>query len=166
MPRPTTSIATLRRILQQELQTGKSLVSLAEEASAIIIAGEAEKRPALEARQRQVLELQRVQEAGRIAATRDLARGLGMERVPTLSELLKALPPQQATALSHLRARLLDTQAQLVQLNARNRLLLDNMLADVRFSLEALTTAALQPARYGTNLTQIAAPAFYIDSKA
>src|SRR5258706_5465681 len=100
MPRPTTSLAALRRILQQQLQCGKNLVALAEEASAIIIAGEAEKLPALEERQRQLLEQQRLQETARIAVTRDLAWGLGMERVPSLSELLKALPPREVTALT------------------------------------------------------------------
>jgi hypothetical protein len=166
MPRPTTSIATLRRILQQELLSGKILVALAEESSVIIIAGDASKLPAIEERQRKVLEQQRHQETARIAATRNLAWGLGLERVPPLSELLKALTPHDAETLAQLRSNLLETQSQLERLNARNRLLLDNMLEYVRFSLEVLTSAALQPARYGTNLTQVAAPSFYIDSKA
>jgi len=122
--------------------------------------------PALEERQRQVLEQQRHQETARIAATRNLAWGLGLERVPPLSELLEALTPQDAGALAQLRDKLLDTHTQLERLNARNRILLNNMLEYVRYSLDVLTSAALQPARYGTNLTQIAAPSFYIDSKA
>ncbi len=62
--------------------------------------------------------------------------------------------------------QVLETQGLLDVVNARNLRLLDNALEYVRFSLEMLTTAALKPARYGTNLAQIAAPTFYIDSKA
>ena len=55
-------------------------------------------------------------------------------------------------------------QLEIVQ--ARNRRLIDNALEYARFSLELLTEAALQPARYGANLARISAPTFYIDSKA
>lgn len=166
MPKPTTSLVTLRRILQQELLSGKTLIALAEEAGEAIIAGDAERLPAIEARQKQALEQQRAQETARIAVTRELAWGLEIQRLPSLSELMQALPPREAESLSLLRTQLLETHLRLEKVNSRNRLLLENMLDYVRFSLQALTTAALQPARYGTNLTQVAAPSFYIDSKA
>ena len=75
-------------------------------------------------------------------------------------------PTREQESLRDLRADLLKLHQQLEIVQARNRRLLDNALEFVRFSLETLTTAALQPARYGTNLKRIAAPTFYIDSKA
>ena len=79
---------------------------------------------------------------------------------------LPVLPAREQEPLRRLRLQLIDIHQQLERSNRRNRLLLENALDFVRFSLDALTTAALQPARYGTNLAQIAAPSFYIDSKA
>ena len=166
MARATSNIAALRRILQQEVISGNSLIALAEEASASIINGETDKLAPLEQRQRQVLDQQRIQESARISATRDLAWGLKLDRVPPLSELIGVLPPTDASDLAKLRGQLLELHTHLERVNSRNRLLLDNMLAYVHFSLDVLTSAALQPARYGTNLTQVSAPTFYVDSKA
>ncbi len=73
MPKPNTSAATLRRILQQELLIGKRLLELAEEQSDAIIAGDVARLSALELTQRRCVEQQEQLETARIRATRDLA---------------------------------------------------------------------------------------------
>ncbi len=166
MSKPNTNISGLRRILQQELLLGKQLVALAEEESEVIIRGDVSRLAALEMEQRHCVEEQTGLENARMTATRTLAFALGMERIPTLSGLLPALPARDQDVISQLRVQLLETQGRLDSLNVRNRGLLENALEYVRFSLDALTTATLQPARYGVNLACVAAPAFYIDSKA
>jgi flagellar biosynthesis/type III secretory pathway chaperone len=166
MSRPATNPATLRRILQEELQLGNRMVTLAEAETEAIIANDIVRLNALEAELHRCVKQQSAQEKARIAVTRELAGMLGLERVPTLLDLLPLLPPREQEALQRLRAQLLETQETLQNLNQRNRVLLDHALEFVRFSLELLTTAVLRPARYGTNLASIAAPTFYLDSKA
>lgn len=166
MAKQATSPATLRRILQEELQLGSRMVALAEAEMEAIIAHDIPRLNALEAEQQKCIKLQTVQEKARIAVTRELAGMLGLERFPTLSELLPLLPPREQEALQRLRTQLLETQETLQNLNQQNRVLLDHALDFVRFSLELLTSAVLRPARYGTNLASIAAPTFYLDSKA
>ncbi len=167
MPRTnTTTPATLRRILQQELTLGNRLLDLAQEESDVIVRNDVERLFTLQAQQQQCLGEQQKLEAARTAAARDLAWQAGLERIPPLSGLIAALPTREQESLRDLRADLLKLHQQLEIVQARNRRLLDNALEFVRFSLETLTTAALQPARYGTNLARIAAPTFYIDSKA
>jgi hypothetical protein len=166
MPKPTPNHLTLRRVLQQELAVGKRLIALAETMTDLLVNQETERLAALETEQRQCMEQQEALEQARIAVTRSLAGALGLDGLPTLSELLLRLPAREQEPLKRLRLELLTTQETLARLNARNRRLLDNALEYARFSLELLTAAALQPARYGTNLASLAAPTFYIDSKA
>jgi hypothetical protein len=166
MSRPTHNLLTLRRVLQQELALGKRMIALAETMTDLLVNQETERLAALEAEQRECREQHEALEQARIAVTRSLAGALGLEGLPTLSELLPLLPAREQEPLKRLRSELLTMQETLARLNARNRRLLDNALEYVRFSLELLTSAALQPARYGTNLASVAAPTFYIDSKA
>lgn len=166
MPRPHTNSSALRRILQQELLVGRRMVALAEEESEALIAGDVPRLTPLLIEHQQTLEQQEVLETARQSATRELAWACGQERATTLLDLLPALPAREQDALSQLRVQLLETHGQLEVLNRRNRDLLETSLDIVRYSLDALTSAALQPARYGTNIARIAAPAFYIDSKA
>ena len=166
MPRPNTSPAALRRILQQEATLGKRLLALAQEESEVIIADNVPRLTVLQAEQQQCLKEQESLEQARMIATRDLAWALGMERAPTLLGLLPALPIPHQAELRALRAELLALHQQLEIAQARNRRLIDNALEYVRFSLDLLTDAALQPARYGANLARLSAPTFYIDSKA
>lgn len=166
MPKPNPSPAALRRILQQELAIGKRLLGLAQEESEVLIGNDVARLTVLQAEQQQCLLEQQNLEKSRALAARDLAWALGLERVPPLSGLLPSLPAREQTELSGLRAELLACHQQLEIVQARNRRLIDNALEYARFSLELLTNAALQPARYGANLARIAAPTFYIDSKA
>jgi flagellar biosynthesis/type III secretory pathway chaperone len=158
--------ATLRRLLQQELTLGNRLIALAEEESAAIVAGDVARLNALATEQHRRLDEQKALETIRMAATRELAWKHGVERFPTLSSLLPALPAQEQQALQRLRQELLDAEEALKRLNSRNAALLTHALDFVEFSIKTLTSAALQPARYGTNLAHVIAPAFYIDSKA
>lgn len=166
MPRANTTPATLRRILKQELVLGQKLLTLTQEESDVIVSNDVERLTALQSEQQKCLGEQQELERSRAVATRDLAWNLGLERVPPLSGLISALPVREQEGLLALRADLLRLHQQLEIVQARNRRLLDNALEYVRFSLDVLTSAALQPARYGANLKRLTAPTFYIDSKA
>jgi hypothetical protein len=166
MPRPNTSPVALRRILQQELALGKRLLALTQEESDVIVRNDVPRLTALQAEQQRCLAEQNALEQARALATRDLAWAVGMERPPTLSGLIAILPVREQSDLRRLRADLLALHQQMEIVQARNRRLIDSALEYARFSLELLTGAALQPARYGTNLARLYAPTFYIDSKA
>ena len=62
MARKTASPASLRRLMQQQLMTGKSLIALAQHAERAIIAGDT-KLEVLEPQQRMLLDQQIEQEA-------------------------------------------------------------------------------------------------------
>ena len=166
MPRQDTSPRSLRRLLQQELTLGKRLLSLLQEETEVIVKNDITRLSALQAEQQECLKEQTTLENSRVISTRDLAWALGLERVPTLPVLIMALPDREQESLRKLRTELLAVNQQLESMQTRNRSLLENALDYVRFSLDLLTEAALQPARYGANLTRISAPTFYIDSKA
>ncbi len=166
MPKTNANPAALRRILQQELEAGKRLLALSIEETDVLINNNVERLAILQREQQRFLAEHQALEKARVDIVRDLAWMLGMDRVPTLSGLLPALPRHEQAALGKLRAQLLDLQAQIELIHARNRRLIENALDYIQFSLKMLTTAALQPARYGTNIARIANPAFYIDSKA
>jgi flagellar biosynthesis/type III secretory pathway chaperone len=166
MPRPNFNTAALRRILQQQLGVGKELLALAGTMEQALIAGDVAALEALQPKQRKLLEEQTAQETARQQVTLGVSYALGMDRVPTLAAILSALPPAEAMALETLRRRILETEQEMEIVNTRNGRLLENALDFTKFSLDLLTSAALKPARYGTNLAHLAAPSFYIDSKA
>lgn len=166
MPGHSTHIINLLRILQQELLVGQRLVELSEAESEAIITNDIPRLSMLELELRRRMEEQEALEASRIVTLRDLAFALKLEGIPTLTALLAHLPTRERTLLGQLRLQLLETQVYLDKLTTRNRMLLENAMEYVRFSLHALTEAALSPARYGTNLAAINTPTYYIDSKA
>jgi hypothetical protein len=166
MPRPNASGTALRRIMQHQLSTGKILVALAEAAQQAIIDGDIVRLEELAPRQRGLLDQQIAQERARKQVTTELSHLLGQDCVPTLSSLLPAFPPAEAKALDMLRGQIVETEQQMQTLNRSCAILLDNALDCVKFGLEAITSAALKPARYGVNLAQLSRPSFYIDSRA
>ncbi len=166
MPKTVPNTSTLRRILQQQLAIGKRLETLAVETAEAIVLNDVTRLSAIGAEQRQCVSQQATLEESRMAAARELAWAMGCERVPTLSELLPLLPTREQEPLNRLRLQILETATRLNAQNERNRVLLDNAIDIVRFTLDLVTTTALRPARYGTNLAALAAPTFYIDSKA
>jgi hypothetical protein len=166
MPATKPGATALRRILQQELLTGRALVALARATESAIIAGDTARLDELAPQQRALLEKQAGLEVERRKAAADMAQKLRLNHVPPLSALLPALAPEDARPLAVLRRQMLETERAMDALNKSNSILLENAIGFVKFNLDALTSAALKPARYGVNLAQIAAPSFYIDSKA
>ena len=166
MQKRTASPAALRRLMQQHLKLGRELIELAGSQTEALVANDIPRLNALEAAQKQCVTQQDTLDLERGVITRELAFALGMERVPSLSEMLPHFPSRERAELEVLRHELQAAHTLLETLKARNLLLLENALEYTNFSIDALTTALLQPARYGANLTHIAAPAFYIDSKA
>ncbi len=166
MQKQTASPAALRRVMQQHLKLGRELVELAERQTEALVANDLPRLNALEAAQKQCATQQDMLDLERGVLTRELAFALGLDHVPSLSEMLPHFPAREQAGFDTLREDLLQTQEQLETLKSRNLLLLETALEYTNFSLDAITTALLQPARYGANLTHIAAPSFYIDSKA
>lgn len=165
MPPPAFA-AALRRIMQQQLTTGKTLLALAEVSEKAIVEGDTQKLETLAPQQRILLEQQIAQENARQQAACELSARLGLEQAPTLTTLLPMLAPSDAIALAALRTQILATQRRMESQNQCNAQLLENALGFVKFNLEALTTAALRPAKYGVNMARLEAPSFYVDSKA
>lgn len=165
MPRPIINAAALRRIMQQELQVGKRLVALADEMTQATIGRQVARIATLEEEQRELAALQITLDGLRGTVMRDIAQALGREQPPTLLALLPLLSLRDRNTLGQIRAQILETQERLTQSNQRNRLLLETALDCTRFNLEAITSAVLQPAPYGTNLASLDAPTFYVDSK-
>jgi len=165
MPPPAFA-AALRRIMQQQLTTGRSLLALAEVSEKAIVEGDTQRLETLAPQQRMLIEQQIAQENARQQATAELSARLGLEQAPTLTTLLPVLAPADAIALAALRTQILATQRRMESQNQCNAQLLENALGFVKFNLEALTTAALRPAKYGVNMARLEAPSFYVDSKA
>lgn len=166
MPKPNTTPAALRRLLQEEYQIARRMVELAEQESEAIVANDIVTLNSLERELKLCMDQQAALDQARSVVTRTLAWAAGMDQQPTLLALVPHLPKSEQGALLKLRQQFLETQKHLEMLNARNRLLLENAMEYVRFSLDLLTTAVLQPARYGTNIASISTPTFYVDSKA
>jgi hypothetical protein len=166
MPRPNTNATALKRVLQEELLLARRLLEIAEQQTAALVANDVPTLSRLQIEQQRCVNQQNILTTERNAAVRDLAWGLGMDRVPTLRNLMPGLPAYEQGKLEQLRTQLLAIHGDIKRVHARNRVLLESALNYVRFSLEVLTSTALQPARYGANLTRIAAPAFYIDRRA
>ena len=152
--------------MQQQLTTGRALLSVAELSEQALIAGDTDRLSALTPQQRILMDQQAGQETARQQAAADLSAKLGLESESALSAMLPRLAPADAVALATLRAQILATQRRLETQNHCNAQLLENALGFIKFNLEALTKAALKPARYGVNMTRLSAPSFYIDSKA
>ncbi|MCS6777562.1 MAG: flagellar protein FlgN [Chloroherpetonaceae bacterium] len=166
MPGNHRATQSLIQILQKELLVCRRLVELAEAESEAIIASDIARLSNLEIELRRRLEEQEQLESARIVAVRDIAFALRCNGLPTLAQLLPLLPEREQQVLAQLRVQILEAQAQLEVVTERNRMLLENALEYVRFSLDVLTGTALAPARYGTNLAALDAPVFYLDSKA
>ncbi len=166
MSRPTPGAAALRRAMHLQLMTGRALLVLAELSERATIAGDTRALESLEPKQRGLLEQSSAHEFARRMAAAELAVALGLDGAATLKTLLGALLPGEAAQLIALRSQILDVNRRLERINASNARLLRNALGYVQFNLNALTSAALKPAKYGVNLAQISAPSFYVDSKA
>ena len=165
MPRPNTNVSTLRRILQQELALGKRIAALTRQETEALVENNPVIVASLEAELRHSMTQLSVLETGRISAIRELSWAMQIQALPTFGNLLASLPAKDRESLEKLRDEIMSTQRVLEAQNSQNRVLLDNLIEYVRFSLDAITTAALQPARYGANLVRIATPAFYVDSR-
>jgi flagellar biosynthesis/type III secretory pathway chaperone len=166
MSRRNANPGMLRRLLQEEYLLCKRLLALAEQQTDALVTHNVQELTRLQGEQERCIAQQGTLEKTRTTVVRDLAWAAGLERVPTLKNLLPSLPPREQPPLEQLRLQLLEIHADLQKVHARNRHLLENALHYVRFSLDVLTSAVLKPARYGTNLTRVSSPAFYIDSKA
>ncbi len=166
MPRLDKSAAALRRNLQDQLVTCKRLMVLTLEETEVIMRGDVAALTRIQQAQQQCVHHQETLEAARLIITADIERQAGEEAAPTLVSALPALPARERETLVRTRNEILKVSARLSALNETNHRLLDKALEYVKFSLDILTNVALQPARYGTNLTHIAPPSFYIDSRA
>lgn len=165
MPRPNAHPSALRRVLQQELALGQRMLTLAEDQTEALVENDLDRLNAIQADQQRAVAEHEPLEKARQALVRDLAWMAGMDRAPNLAMLMPHLPHREQETLGRLRRQILDVEMQTQRANARNRRLIESALEFAQFSLKVLTTAALQPARYGTNIATLAAPTFYIDNR-
>ena len=165
MPVSTAQVAVVRRALTQQLQLCRRLLAVCEEQTEALITNDLEKLHQLENEQRLSIEQQIEQEAIRAEAVRQIADSLGLSPLPTLTDLLPRLSSRDSETLERLRTDLKHVLGQLETVQHRNLELLENAQEYVRFSLELITGTMLQPARYGSNVHAVVAPAFYVDSR-
>lgn len=156
----------LCKTLQSQLTLTQQLVELAKAQNEALQKNDIQTLQQGTERQQACLKELGALEQKRIELTCKLAKAVGMKGVPTLMQLLPHLSAPHQEALLALRKALWNVHEELASAHACNRLLLRIGLRYIQFSLQLLTAAALQPARYGTNLNEVATPSFYIDSKA
>ncbi len=167
MPRPqVVNITPLLQILQQEAKLIEKLLELSEAQSAAVIEQDIEHLQALIAEQETVVLQCRGLERERISAARAMAWAVQLPPSSGLLQIIGALPSGQKLPLARVRHHLLQLQQQLAQAQNRNRTLIENALHITKFHINLLTATALQTPAYGSNLTRIVNPAFYIDSHA
>ena len=161
----TTQVSIVRRALNQQLQLCKRLLAVCEEQTQALIVNDLEKLRELEAEQRLYIEQQFQQEQIRVEAVTSLAKALDLPELPSLADLLPHLPERESEPLGQLKKELMTVLTRLEDVQSRNVQLLQNAQEYVRFSLELITGAMLQPARYGSNFHAVVAPSFYVDSR-
>jgi hypothetical protein len=166
MHRPPASPANLRRILQNQLAIARRLEALAEKTTEALVANDVERLREIGEAQRSNLEQQAELEETRATVAKDLAAAIGRPEGERLVDLLPHLPEREAESLDWLRRQIIESGTRIGAMNEKNRRLLDVALDVSRNSIDIITSAALQPARYGTNLAAMATPTFYVDSKA
>jgi hypothetical protein len=165
------AVHLLARALQQDLLLGRKLLGLTEQQAEALRNHEPQQVQELLAAGEIVAAQQLEAGRQRTEAVRELARALGLKpdggsSLPPLSDLALHLPLPDAHRLLALRTEILAVEERLREAGERNRALIQNALDFVQFSLQALTGAALKPAKYGMNPNALAAPIFYLDHKA
>ena len=165
MSRLDSSASLLRRNLQDQLAAGKRLLALTMQEMEAIMQADVAGLARVQHSQQQCIERQTELENSRRAIMSELVAHIGGDTEATLSGILPLLPARDREALARTKDEILLVSARLTALNQTNGLLLEKALEYVKFSLDVLTNLALQPAKYGTNLTHIAAPSFFIDSR-
>jgi hypothetical protein len=157
---------SLRKTLQRQLVLSQQLLELAKEQNAALVKNDVALLQQLNERQQACLSEQEALERTRVEIACKLGKAFGLKGVPPLQQLVLHLTKPDQEALLALRKELIRVHDEITSVHERNRLLLRNGLNYIVFSLRLLTAAALQPARYGTNLNEVVTPSFYIDSKA
>lgn len=166
MPAFSFSPGGLRRVMKQQLCRAGQLLDLAHQLNHALQDDDVTELQDICLQQQVCLKSLDTLEKARIGIVQRLTVTSAAEKPCTLEQLMPHLPNNDRNALTAIRAEMMHIRENLELLQQQNRMLLTNAVHIVEFSLFALTEAALQPARYGTNLAQIAAPSFYVDSKA
>ncbi len=166
MPAPQiANAAPVHRVLQQELVVMEQILTLTDAITDALMRQDIVLLQQLVAeKHRCILNGTRLDQE-RLAAAKSLAWAAGVPPTSSLWQVCQVLPKSARNALLALRSRMLNVHYRLQQAEDRNKVLLANAIHLTRFHIDLLTNAALHPAAYGTNLTRVANPAFYVDNK-
>lgn len=166
MPQQTkVDTSTLCAIFQAELVLIKEMVqiSLAQEKS--VVTGDITLLQALINKLKECHLKGRMLELERVKISRKLAQSFRLQPTCNLMTLINSLPVEQRQPVLQLRLQLLEAERELKQSEERNKVFLDAAICCTQFHINTLTSAALHSPAYGSNLTRIANPAFYLDNK-
>lgn len=163
-------VRKLIRVLQQECDTGGKLISEGKLLTDALIklnhreVDEIQTRMQILHQRQEILDVERYQIAKNVA----ILSGIMAEKdaiIPPLSRLLNRLSSSEARRLSVIRDNIIKTNIELKTVNERNRVLLQNAVEYVRYTMQYLSNAALQPAKYGINPNALIKPVFYLDQR-
>jgi|GEM_PF-3320275 hypothetical protein len=163
-------VRKLIRILQKECDTGGKLIAEGKMLTEALIklnhrqVEEIQVRMDILHRHQEILEAERLQIARNVA----ILSGIMNERdtaIPPLSRLMNRVSPPEAKRLGAIREDILKTNTELRAMNERNRALLQNAIEYVRYTMQYLSNAALQPAKYGINPNALIKPVFFLDQR-
>ncbi len=166
MPAPQVANAVpVQRLLQQELAVMEQILTLTDAITDALTKQDIARLQELVAeKHRCIMNGTRIDQE-RVVAAKSLAWAAGVSPTSTLWQVCQVLPKAGRNTLLQLRSRMLNVHYRLQQAEDRNKVLLANAIHLTRFHIDLLTNAALHPAAYGTNLTRVANPAFYVDNK-
>jgi len=169
MQNQQTQIRTLLKALNQQLSLGHKLADCFRALSESIVERNIDRVTALVEESDRLQTEERTAEQMRCVATQALSGTLGLQagdKPVTLSQLTRYLPAPDGVRLRMVAKRIRDLDSELRGSIERNRLLLQEALEFIEFSLHAITHAALNPAKYGNATATVTTPTFYIDQRA
>ncbi len=158
--------ANLRRNLQHQLILARKLIRLSQEQTRALVSNDIVQIAVLETTVRESLSQQEGLEETRLQCTLEIAKALGLPPEATLVQVLPKLPPSDQRVLRQQRQEILKAHHELRALKEQNLHLLQNALDYVQFSLEAISSVAFKPSKYGTNLAALSSPSLLLDSRA
>jgi hypothetical protein len=159
----------LHRALKQQLSLGHKLAECFRSLSESIVSRNVDQVVALVDECGRIQAKDALAEQARRNASASLAIAVGMktdEEPPSLSQLTRRIPPSDAATLRAVAREIRALDAELRANMEQNRTLLQNALEFIEFSLNAITSAAMQPLGYGANRAVAITPTFYLDQRA
>lgn len=136
----------LARCFREQARLGAQLATLADDEAAAVTAGDLVSLTRIVEMKRSVCLTLATVESERAATAHSLAERVGLSPDEPLAGVCTRLPASERMLLQRLAGQLIGIHAGLERRHQRNRMLLENGLAFVQFSLSALMSAASRQA--------------------